>query len=180
MHDSVCDTIRENLGNRAFKYGNFTRRAYSNGNGGHGKEFLITKPGLAALASIMRYEAKKKIAEVYAGAWRTSRPALPAPSGAAGIQGALPAAESSGELFPVLPSEHEARPASLEVIRSFEDKVKDLTRDFEIEKDAKNRAYGFIIAADLMSEFQRWCKQTEGVPPMDVCRGLLLRKAKEC
>lgn len=67
-HDSVRDTINSNLHVRAFKYGNFIKRPYTVGPV-HGYEFLITRSGLEALASIMRYNAKDKIAEAYAGAW---------------------------------------------------------------------------------------------------------------
>lgn len=87
-HDSVCDTIRENLDSRAFKYGNFTRRAYSGGGKSHGSEFLITRTGLSALAAIMRHGAREKIAAAYAGEWGrpSTPPALPRPDSASGEQ----------------------------------------------------------------------------------------------
>lgn len=76
-HDSVCDTIRENLDKRAFKYGNFIRRKYNTGSS-HGSEFLITKTGLQALAAIMRNGAKEKIAEAYQGKWGNAARLTPA------------------------------------------------------------------------------------------------------
>lgn len=76
-HDSVCDTIRENLDKRAFKYGNFIRRRYNTGSS-HGSEFLITKTGLQALAAIMRSGAKEKIAEAYHGKWGNAGRLTPA------------------------------------------------------------------------------------------------------
>lgn len=81
-HDSILGTIKNNLHRRTFKYGNFTTRDYSSGPSGHGYEFLITRKGLEALSGVMRYNAKKRIAEAYAGAW--CQPfgvkALPAPA----------------------------------------------------------------------------------------------------
>lgn len=68
-HDSVLGTIKNNLHQRAFKYGNFTTRDYSSGPSGHGYEFLITRKGLETLAGVMRYNARKRIAEAYDGAW---------------------------------------------------------------------------------------------------------------
>lgn len=78
-HDSILETIKSNRHQRAFKHGNFTTRAYSSGTS-HGYEFLITRKGLATLASVMRYNAKERIAEAYAGAWDASptKKALPA------------------------------------------------------------------------------------------------------
>lgn len=76
-HDSVCDTIRENLDKRAFKYGNFIRRKYNTGSS-HGSEFLITKTGLQALAAIMRKGAREKIAEAYQGKWGNAARLTPA------------------------------------------------------------------------------------------------------
>ena len=77
-HDSVLDTIKNNLGQRPFKYGNFITRPYSTGHS-HGYEFLITRKGLDALASMLRYNAKERIAEAYAGAWSVGAKLLPAP-----------------------------------------------------------------------------------------------------
>lgn len=76
-HDSVIDTIKSNLHQRAFKYGNFTKRPYSDGPA-HGYEFLITRSGLEALASIMRYSARDCIAEAYATAWNVTPKQIPA------------------------------------------------------------------------------------------------------
>ena len=77
-HNSVLDTIKNNLGQRPFKYGNFITRPYSTGHS-HGYEFLITRKGLDALASMLRYNAKERIAEAYAGAWSAGAKLLPAP-----------------------------------------------------------------------------------------------------
>lgn len=70
-HDRILETIRSNRHLRAFKYGHFTTRAYSSG-ASHGYEFLITCKGLDALASVMRYNAKERIAQAYDGAWDSS------------------------------------------------------------------------------------------------------------
>ncbi len=77
-HDSVLETIKSNRYQRAFKYGNFTTRPYSTG-AAHGYEFLITRKGLDALAAVMRYNAKSRIAEAYAGVWDGDKKLLPAP-----------------------------------------------------------------------------------------------------
>ncbi len=77
-HDSILDTIKNNKHLRAFKYGHFTTRPYSAGPS-HGYEFLITRKGLAALTSVMRYNAKDRIAETYAGAWDGDTKLLPTP-----------------------------------------------------------------------------------------------------
>lgn len=82
-HSSVLDTIKANMHMRAFKYGHFTTRPYADGATSHGYEFLITRKGLGALAAVMRYNARERIADAYAGAWDTpegqGRLALPAP-----------------------------------------------------------------------------------------------------
>ena len=70
-HDSVIDTIKNNRHQRGFKYGHFAARPYSTGHS-HGYEFLITRKGLDALASVMRYNAKERIAKAYAAAWGSS------------------------------------------------------------------------------------------------------------
>lgn len=79
-HSSILETIRNNRHQRAFKYGNFSTRGYTSARFGHGYEYLITRKGLEALAGVMRYNAKEKIAEAYAGAWDASptKKALPA------------------------------------------------------------------------------------------------------
>ena len=48
-----------------------------------------------------------------------------------------------------------------------------LKEEFEIEKNAKNRAYSFIIYKDLMDEFSAWCKLTKDLDPFLLCRQLL-------
>ena len=77
-HDSILDTINANRYQRWFKYGNFTRRAYSEGQYVHGSEYLITRTGLAGLASIMRSGAKEKIKDAYDRAWDEGKKLLPA------------------------------------------------------------------------------------------------------
>lgn len=126
-HDSVLDTIKNNLGQRPFKYGNFITRSYSTGHS-HGYEFLITRKGLAALASVMRYNAKDRIAETYAGAWGTSAKvalpavdapkALPAPDAAA-----VPAVDDglTGELASLVDELREELRKSRETLRVYSD-----------------------------------------------------------
>ncbi len=77
-HSSILDTIKNNQHRREFKYGHFTTRDYVSGLTGHGYEFLITRRGLDALASVMRYGAKDKIEQAYDGAWDTPKAVVPA------------------------------------------------------------------------------------------------------
>ncbi len=79
-HSSILDTIKNNQHRREFKYGHFTTRDYVSGLTGHGYEFLITRKGLDALASVMRYGAKDKIEQAYEGAWGTPKALVPADS----------------------------------------------------------------------------------------------------
>lgn len=79
-HDSVLETIKNNLHRRDFKYGNFVSRPYSGRGTSRGYEFLITRKGLGALAAVMRHDAKKRIAEAYAGAWGAGSRKLPSPA----------------------------------------------------------------------------------------------------
>lgn len=109
-HDRVLETIKSNRHQRAFKYGNFITRPYSTG-AAHGYEFLITRKGLDALAGVMHYNAKDRIAEAYAGAWDAS----PA-------KRALPAAEST------TPAAPEAEEAS-ETIRELSQWIDELRAD---------------------------------------------------
>ncbi len=78
-HRSLTRTIGDNLHSRAFKYGHFTRRAYTSGMYGHGYEYLITQKGLDALMGVMRYGAKDTIKKAYKGAWGMAHKALPQP-----------------------------------------------------------------------------------------------------
>lgn len=48
-----------------------------------------------------------------------------------------------------------------------------LKEEFEIEKNAKNRAYSFILSRGLLSEFGEWCEATKGIDPFLLCRQLL-------
>lgn len=77
-HSSILDTIKNNQHRREFKYGHFTTRDYVSGLTGHGYEFLITRRGLDALASVMRYGARDKIEQAYDGAWDTPKAVVPA------------------------------------------------------------------------------------------------------
>lgn len=112
-HDSVLETIKSNRHQRAFKYGNFITRPYSTG-AAHGYEFLITRKGLDALAGVMRYNAKDRIAEAYAGAWDAS----PA-------KRALPAAEST---TPAAPEADEASETIRELARWIDELRADLRK----------------------------------------------------
>lgn len=76
-HDSILGTIKDNLHRREFKYGHFTMRDYSDSRHSRGYEYMITRKGLEVLAGLMRYGAKEKIAEAYAGAWSETPKALP-------------------------------------------------------------------------------------------------------
>lgn len=68
-HDSVVDTIKSNLQQRQFKYGNFIRRPYKTGSA-HGYEYLITRRGLKVLTAVMRGGGvRDRIAEAYESAW---------------------------------------------------------------------------------------------------------------
>ncbi len=90
-HDSILGTIKDNLHRREFKYGHFTMRDYSDSRHSHGYEYMITRRGLEVLAGLMRYGAKEKIAEAYAGAWSEAPQALPP----ALAQPALPLSEEA-------------------------------------------------------------------------------------
>ncbi len=80
-HDSILETIKSNLHKRELKYGHFTTRDYSDSRHSHGYEYMITRKGLAALASVMRYNAREKLSEAYAVAWGAAPnvPAVPDP-----------------------------------------------------------------------------------------------------
>lgn len=39
--------------------------------------------------------------------------------------------------------------------------LEEMRREFEIEKNAKNQAYAFIIAAGLLDDFSNFCKQVK-------------------
>lgn len=36
-------------------------------------------------------------------------------------------------------------------------------KEFNIEKDAKNRAYAFILSNKLLDDFSRFCKETSNI-----------------
>lgn len=51
---------------------------------------------------------------------------------------------------------------------------------FNIEMNAKNRAYAFILSSGLLNEFAEFCDMTSGLDPHDVCVAALERIADEC
>ena len=46
----------------------------------------------------------------------------------------------------------------------------DLRNRFEIEKNAKNQAYSFILCMGLLDDFKKWADATKGIDPMNLCR----------
>ena len=50
---------------------------------------------------------------------------------------------------------------------------------FNIEMNAKNRAYAFILSSGLLNEFAEFCDMTSGLDPHDVCVAALERIADE-
>ena len=51
----------------------------------------------------------------------------------------------------------------------FEDFMREAQRRFQIEKDAKNKAYSFILSAGHLSEFDEYCKLQKGTNHFDNC-----------
>ena len=49
----------------------------------------------------------------------------------------------------------------------------------QIEKDAKNRAYAFIIAAGLFHKFAEFCEETRDLEPHDLCIKMLALEAEQ-
>ncbi len=45
----------------------------------------------------------------------------------------------------------------------FEDFMAEAQRHFQIEKDAKNKAYSFILSTGRLHEFDEFCKSTKGL-----------------
>lgn len=45
----------------------------------------------------------------------------------------------------------------------FEDFMAEAQRHFQIEKDAKNEAYSFILSTGRLREFEEFCKLTQGL-----------------
>ena len=43
----------------------------------------------------------------------------------------------------------------------------------QIERDAKNRAYAFILAMGLLGEFAKFCDMTQEAKPDKLCQLLL-------
>ena len=47
------------------------------------------------------------------------------------------------------------------------------------EKDAKNRAYAFIIAQGLFSKFAEFCELTRDLEPHELCTMMLAPQAEQ-
>ena len=60
-----------------------------------------------------------------------------------------------------------------------QERHKTLKEQLEIEKNAKNRAYSFIISNGLLYEFRDWCEATEKIDPFVLCTQLLEKLIKE-
>jgi len=48
-------------------------------------------------------------------------------------------------------------------IPTFKDFMAQAERDFEVEMNAKNEAYSFILSHGLFLEFEQFCKETRGM-----------------
>lgn len=55
----------------------------------------------------------------------------------------------------------------------------ELSRKFQIEKDAKNRAYHFILTYGLLDLFADFCKEHKGGNPHTDCLNILLSKIEQ-
>ena len=148
-HGSILATINANRHQHWFKYGHFAARPYSTGHS-HGYEFLITRKGLDALSGVMRYGARGKIADAYADAWNLRREDRSVSS----IQSEIKIKENkSQESY----AEIRLLCANPYGIPTFEDFIREAVRRFEIECDAKNQAYSFIISQGLIKQFRNYC-----------------------
>lgn len=47
---------------------------------------------------------------------------------------------------------------------------------FNIEKDAKNRAYAFILSCNLLEEFRRFCALTQQENPFQLIKNILAQE----
>jgi len=55
----------------------------------------------------------------------------------------------------------------------FEDFMAEAQRRFQVECDAKNRAYSFILSTGRLHEFDEFCKSTKGINHHENCVSLL-------
>ena len=58
-------------------------------------------------------------------------------------------------------------------IPTFESFIFEAHKMFEVEKDAKNRAYSFILSCGLYNEFSEFCKKSAGRDQYVDCIDLL-------
>ena len=52
-------------------------------------------------------------------------------------------------------------------------------RELQIEMDAKNRAYAFIIASGLFHRFAEFCEETRDLNPHELCIKMLAVQAEQ-
>lgn len=55
----------------------------------------------------------------------------------------------------------------------FEDFVSEIQRKFDIEKNAKDEAYSFIIQMGLLEQFKDFAKHYKGINHYDACLDML-------
>ena len=55
----------------------------------------------------------------------------------------------------------------------FEDLVKEAQAQFDVEKNAKNKAYSFILSKGLLGDFSDFCKMSKSDDPHGDCLKML-------
>ena len=55
----------------------------------------------------------------------------------------------------------------------FEDFVNEIQKRFDVEKNAKNEAYSFIIQMGLMDQFRDFVNNYKGIDHHEACVGML-------
>lgn len=61
----------------------------------------------------------------------------------------------------------------------FEDLLTELSRCFNVEMNAKNRAYSFILSTGSLNDYAEFCEQNRGKNAHAACVESLIQKAGE-
>lgn len=66
----------------------------------------------------------------------------------------------------------------LSKVKELQEQLHDVKQKFEIEKNAKNQAYFFIIATDYLEAFRNFCNEVTADDWHKACIDMLLSKSK--
>lgn len=64
------------------------------------------------------------------------------------------------------------------ILVKLSDLTSEIQRRYDVEKNAKNKAYSFIIAMGMMDRFAQFCRDYHGIDHHEAAAGMLAAQAE--